>query len=434
MTLTTRDQAVVWHPFTQHKTTSLPIAISSGKGAYLYDENGKRYLDLISSWWANIHGHAEPAIAKAIYEQAITLEHVLFAGFTHEPAVKLAENLLEILPPHFSKVFYSDNGSTAVEVGLKMAYQYWRNLGETNRQRFIAFEGGYHGDTFGAMALGKHSGYFNHFHDLLFAVDTFAYPTTAMNDESTEEKEQKVLVALSEHLDKHGKDTAALIIEPLLQGASGMRMCTPRFMRDLEKLVRSHGVLIIYDEVLTGFYRTGSYFACIKAETTPDIICLAKGLTGGFLPLAVTVCQEKIYQAFLGDTIASALIHGHTFTANPISCAAALASMKILKSLDTKAQVAMIEKVHEEELTRMLNSGVVDNPRYCGTVAAFDNKFLDHYGSKRSYEIQNHFLEQGLLVRPLGKVFYFLSPYCITEEELRGAYDVAIHEMQGEIA
>lgn len=434
MTLSARDHAVLWHPYTQHKIAATPLPVTSGKGAYLYDENGKRYLDLISSWWVNLHGHAQPDIAKAIYEQAMQLEHVIFAGFTHEPAVKLAENILALLPAEFSKVFYSDNGSTAVEVALKMAHQYWRNHGETNRRRFLAFEGSYHGDTFGAMAVGKGCGFFGHYTDLFFEVDLLPYPAVAKNDANAEKIEQQVLAKISDHLDLYGKETSSLIIEPLVQGVAGMRMCTPRFLRNLEKLVHSHGILIIYDEVMTGFGRTGNYFSCLQAETTPDIICVSKGITGGFLPLAATICNEKIYQAFLGETMGSALIHGHSYAANPIGCAAALASLELLKSPETQAQIALIEKINKEELARMSEMGAVENARYCGTIAAFNFKCTEGYGSKRGYEIQNNFLEQGLLMRPLGNVFYFIPPYCITEEELRGAYDVAIHELQGEIA
>jgi adenosylmethionine-8-amino-7-oxononanoate aminotransferase len=434
MTLSERDQAVIWHPFTQHKIMATALPITSGKGAYLYDENGKRYLDLVASWWTNIHGHAQPDIAKAIYDQASTLEHVLFAGFTHEPAVELAENLLKLLPPAFSKVFYSDNGSTSIEVAIKMSYQYWRNLGQTKRRRFIAFEGAYHGDTFGAMSVSARAGYFSHFSDLLFSVDTFSYPTTYIGDKRTEEKEHEVLEQIKTHLECYADEIASLIIEPLVQGAAGMRMCTPRFLRALEKLVRSYNILIIYDEVMTGFSRTGDYFACLTAGTVPDIICMAKGMTGGFLPLSATICQARLYEAFLGDTFASALIHGHTYTANPIACAAGVASMKLLTSSATQAQVALIEQIHREELNRMVEIGAVEKPRYCGTIAAFEFKSSEGYGAKRGYEIQSSFIAQGLLMRPIGNVFYFFPPYCITEQELRGAYDVAIHEMQGEIA
>jgi adenosylmethionine-8-amino-7-oxononanoate aminotransferase len=431
MSLTARDQAAIWHPYTQHKTAAIPIPIVSGKGAYLYDENGKRYLDLISSWMVNLHGHAHPEIAKAIYEQALRLEHVIFSGFTHEPAVELAERILAILPDGFSKVFYSDNGSTSVEVALKMAHQYWRNLGDNNRKRIIAFEGAYHGDTVGGMSVGRGCQFYSQYERLLFEVDMLPYPLTWIGDENVIEKENRVLKTIALHLEQYATETSSLIIEPLIQGSGGMRMCSPRFLVELEKLVRAHNILLIYDEVMTGFGRTGADFSCTKAGTAPDIICLAKGLSGGFLPLAITACQEKIYEAFLGDTVASTLIHGHSFTGNPLGCAAGLASLTILQAEATQQQIKMIEKVHHEELTRVAATGVVEKARYCGTVAAFDYKIAGAYGSRESHILQNKFVAQGLLMRPLGNVFYFLPPYCITESELRNAYAVAIHEFEG---
>jgi adenosylmethionine-8-amino-7-oxononanoate aminotransferase len=434
MSLAERDQAILWHPYTQHQIAALPIPIVRGSGAYLIGENEKRYLDLISSWWVNAHGHCHPEIAKAIYEQAMTLEHVLFAGFTHEPAVSLAEKILALLPVVYTKIFYSDNGSTAVEVALKMAYQYWRNLGEHQRKRFITFDGGYHGDTFGAMAVGKYSGFFGQYTNLLFEVDSIPFPATWENDNTAVDKEQHTLNQLADYLEKHGTEVAALIIEPLVQGASGMNMCTPRFLRELEKLVRSHGVLIIYDEVMTGFGRVGEYFSCLKSETTPDIICVSKSISGGFLPLAMTICHEKIYAAFLSDTISTALIHGHTFTANPLACAASLASLALLQRNETEVQLRMIENIHQQMIAELSVLPVVEKIRYCGTIAAFNLKIQAGYGSKASSELQQRFLERGLLLRPLGNVIYFFPPYCTTETELKNAYEIVIQEIQGVFA
>ncbi len=428
MTISLRDQACIWHPLTQHQTASMPLPIVRGEGAYLIDESGKRYLDLISSWWVNLHGHSHPEIAKAIYDQAMTLEQVIFAGFTHEPAVMLAEELLKLLNNNFSKIFYSDNGSTAVEVALKMAYQYWHNQGEKKRRRFIAFERGYHGDTFGAMAVGKTSGYFAKFSELLFTVDMFPYPATWLRDNTILEKEQAVLNQLTDYLQKNAKEVAALIIEPLVQGAGGMQMCRPQFLPKLEQLMREYGVLIIYDEVMTGFGRTGDVFACLKANTKPDIICLSKGLTGGFLPLSVTACQEHIYQAFLGDNFDSALAHSHSFTANPLGCAAALASIKLLKSSEIINKINKISEIHSEILSSI---SAVDKPRYCGTIAAFDLKLTAKYGSLASQNIRELFLKRGLLIRPLGNVVYILPPYCVSEAELRQAYNVILEEIEG---
>lgn len=434
MTISQRDQNCIWHPFTQHKNVAEFVTMVSGKGAYLYDEQGKRYLDLISSWWVNLFGHSHPAIAEAIYQQAQILEQVSFLSITHEPAVQLAEELLPLLPQGFSKVFYSDNGSTATEVALKMAYQYWQNQGECQRNRFIAFERGYHGDTFGAMAVGKKSGFFGHFEELLFEVKMFSYPETWINDAGVQQKEQEVLQQITDYLEQYGKEIAALIIEPLIQGAGGMRMCRPEFLLKLEQVVRSYGVLIIYDEVMTGFYRTGEYFACLKAQTTPDIICLAKGLTGGFLPLAITACQEKIYQAFLGGSFKQALAHGHSFTANPLGCAAALASLKLLTAASTKAQIEQIELVHRQELQRYSKILPIRHARFCGTVAAFAVDVSADYGSDFSLTLRKNFFKRGLLISPLGNVVYLLPPYCVTPQELKMTYDSIAEEIQGIIA
>lgn len=432
MTISQRDKSVIWHPFTQHQMVPFAKTIVSGKGAYFFDQNGTRILDLISSWWVNLHGHAHPEIANAIYEQALRLEHISFANFTHEPAVQLAEEVLRILPHGFSKVFYSDNGSTAVEVAIKMAYQYWRNLGETNRKRFISFEQGYHGDTFGAMAMGQHSGFFNNFSDLFFNVSMMKYPETWLFDDEIEEQEQHILTLLDAYLAKHGNETAALIIEPLVQGAGGMRICREKFLQRLEERVRAYGILIIYDEVMTGFGRTGDYFACLKAKTQPDFICLSKGLTGGYLPLAMTVCSERIYHAFLGDTFHLALAHGHSFTANPLGCAAALASMKLLKNPVTQHQIKMIEQSHVEGLAYLQEEvPMIEHLRYCGTIAAFNVKMDVKYGSTASVELREKLYRRGLLIRPLGNVIYLLPPYCITEEELRLTYSILAEEIQG---
>jgi adenosylmethionine-8-amino-7-oxononanoate aminotransferase len=423
MTLALRDNAAIWHPLTQHQITPLPLPIVRGEGAYVFDESDNRYLDLVSSWWVTIHGHAEPTIAKAIYEQALKIEQIIFAGFTHEPAIQLAEKLLALLPHHFNKIYYSDNGSTAVEVALKMAYQYWRNQGE-KRSQFISFRHGYHGDTFGAMSVGKESFYFKQFSELLFDVNIFDYPATWLSDDAVEEKEKKILAQLKIYLEKHAHETVALIIEPLIQAAGGMNMCRPVFLQQLVALVKSYGVLIIYDEIMTGFYRTGELFACHKSQTAPDIICLSKGLTGGFLPLSVTACTEAIYQAFLGSDYTKALGHSHSYTANPLGCAAALASIKLLERAETLAQIKLIERIHHEELMLLANHPQIEKIRYCGTVAAFNLVLAADYGSQTSIHLRERFLKHGLIVRPIGNVIYLLPPYCITEIDLRRAYEV----------
>ena len=417
------DKDLIWHPFTQAQTAPDAIHIVRGEGAKLFDAAGRVYLDLISSWWVNIHGHAHPKIAKAIGDQAGTLEHVIFAGFTHEPAVRLAEQLTAILPGDLKRVFYSDNGSTAVEVALKIAYQFWRNKGE-QRKRFLAFDGGYHGDTVGAMSLGRSSGFFDVWQDLMFDIETVPFPATWQDDPACEKKEQESLAALDIYLNAHGGDTCAMIMEPLVQGAGGMRMCRPEFLQCLVEKLQSAGVLVIFDEVMTGFGRTGEHFACTKANVTPDMICLSKSLTGGFLPLAATVCSDKIYQAFLDDSFDKAFTHGHSFTANPLGCAAALASLELLLAPETQARITAIADIHGTRLAGLASLATLEHPRQTGTIAAIDVKAADSgYTASVGPRLKEYFLEQGLLIRPLGNVMYVLPPYCIGDDDLHRAYD-----------
>jgi len=421
-TLSQRDQKVVWHPFTQHRLAPQALPIARGKGAYLYDTEGKAYLDLISSWLVNIHGHAHPQIAQAIYDQAQQLEHVIFAGFTHEPGVAVAEKLLALLPSGFSKVFYSDNGATSVEVALKMAYQYWRNRGEPQHRRFLAFQDGYHGDTFGAMAVGRSCNFYDHFVDLMFEVDHAPFPGTWLGDPDVEKKENAALNWIEHYFQQYSTQLAAVIIEPLIQATGGANICRPEFLRALERLARQYQVLIIYDEVMTGFGRTGALFACEKAGTRPDLICLSKGITGGFLPLAVTICQENIFEAFLHQDINYALIHGHSYTANPLACAAALASLTLLEEPATQAQIRMIEETHQKNFQALVELPYVEKLRFCGTMAAFNAAIHTPYGSPLSYQWRQAFLDRGLLVRPLGNTVYLLPPYCISQDDLNRAY------------
>jgi len=429
MNLTQRDAQAIWHPFTQHATAANPVGISRGKGAYLFDENNHALLDLISSWWVNLHGHAHPTIAKAIYDQAMQLEHVIFAGFTHEPAVQLAENLLTVLPSNLKKVFYSDNGSTAIEVALKMAYQFWYNQGQKQKQTFIAFERGYHGDTFGAMALGKSSGYFHAYENFLFEVKTFAFPQTWHGCITAEKDEQLVLRQLENYLAQSGETVIGMLIEPLIQGAGGMRMCRSNFLVALKKLCQKYQVLLIFDEVMTGFYRTGEYFAATKAAVAPDIMCLAKGITGGFLPLAATVCTEAIYAAFLSQTFQKTLVHGHSYTANPLGCAAGLASLKLLQQRETQSNIKQIVATHEQQLQMLASCKNVKRARQTGTIAAFELSDQFAYASPASQALQHRFAKRGLLIRPLGNVIYLMPPFCITPEELIESYTILMEEL-----
>ncbi|WP_265021569.1 adenosylmethionine--8-amino-7-oxononanoate transaminase [Wolbachia endosymbiont (group A) of Icerya purchasi] len=416
MNLSKRDRKIIWHPFTQEKVAKLPIAIKKAHGSYLYDENGKAYLDLISSWWVNLHGHAHPKIAQAIYEQSMTLEHVIFAGFTHEPAVTLCEKLKTLLPDKLSRFFFSDNGSTAVEVALKMAYQYWWNQGNRERTTFLSFEGGYHGDTFGAMSVGVKSGFHDAFSNLLFSVLTIPFPETWDEDEEIENKEEHSLKVLEGHLRAGSHKIAALILEPLVQGASGMRMCRPEFVRKVVNLVRRHGILIICDEVMTGFGRTGTYFAFEQTQIIPDFLCISKGLTGGFLPLALTITTEEVYSAFLSEHFTKAFVHGHSYTANPLGCAAAIASLDSLVKHDTMESIKRIHSIHKKELVNLSEACKnVERARVTGTIAAFD--------VHDAQTLKIKFLEQGLLIRPLGNSVYLLPPYSISTFELEEAYN-----------
>jgi adenosylmethionine-8-amino-7-oxononanoate aminotransferase len=423
--ITALDRHHVWHPFTQAQTAPAPIPITSAKGIRLYAEDGREFLDLISSWWVSLHGHAHPTIATAIAKQAQTLEQVIFAGFTHQPAAQLAAELVQRLPDGLTRVFFSDDGSTAVEVALKMALQYWRNHGEDQRTRFLAFEGGYHGDTVGAMSAGKGCGFFDTYGSLLFEVGLLPFPATWDGDDDVAAKERAALARLDDYLADHGNTIAAVIIEPLIQGSAGMRMCRPAFLQALAAKLQAAGILLIFDEVMTGFGRTGAMFASLKAQVTPDIICLSKGLTAGFLPMSVTVAKESIYAAFLGENFDRALVHGHSFTANPLGCAAALASLQVFADEQTLAKLPQIESWHRQGLAQLATHPQVRHVRVMGTIAAFDVVTEDAgYTSQIGSQLKAFFHERGLLLRPLGNVVYLLPPYCVTQEELAHAYAV----------
>lgn len=417
MGLSERDRKHIWHPFTQEKTAALPIAIAKGQGSYLYDEDGKPYLDLTSSWWVNLHGHAHPEIARAIYEQALKLEHVIFAGFTHEPAVRLCELMTKILPSSLSKFFFSDNGSTSVEIAIKMAYQYWQNKGGKERELFLSFDGGYHGDTFGAMSLGAKSGFHDTFSGLFFDVLSVPFPATWDDDFKVASKEKHALEVMEGYLVGNKDKVAAIIMEPIIQGASGMRMCRVEFVRKVMQLARSHGVLVIFDEVMTGFGRTGKIFAMDHIGMTPDFICLSKGITGGFLPLALTVTTEEVYAAFLSDNPHNAFAHGHSYTANPLACAAAVASFELLVNPRTEKTIREINQAHKDGIAYLKENCVrVCKARVFGTIAAFE------VDGQYEFDLKAKFLECGLLIRPLGNVIYLLPPYSVTASELEGAY------------
>lgn len=402
------------------KTAGPPLPVRRAEGAVLELEDGRRIVDCISSWWVTLHGHGNRVIADAIYEQAKTLEHVIFAGFTHQPAQELSELLLKHLPPHFDRVFFSDNGSTSVEVAIKMAVQFWRNSGEPERKRLIGFEGGYHGDTVGAMSAGGSSAFWTHFRSLMFDVDTVPFPATFDGDPERAQHEAESLQALEKLLTSHPGECAAVIVEPLIQGAAGMRMCSEEFLRNVNEIVRESGTLLIFDEVMTGFGRTGDWFACTKSRTEPDIICLSKGITGGFLPLSVTVCTQRIYDAFYADELEKAFFHSHSYTGNPIACAAGVASMNLLEQSSEVFQTweARHRSLWKEYLEPL---PVTTRPRFCGTIFAFDLNLPGDpgYFNSRAPQLRAEFLKEGLLLRPLGNTVYLMPPYCTDDETLK---------------
>ena len=419
------EQTRIWRPFTQMKTAAESLKVQSGQGIMLQLEDGREVMDMISSWWVNIHGHGNPVIAEAIHAQALKCEQVIFADFVHDPALELTERLEKLLPEGLSHFFFSDNGSTAVEVSLKMSLQYWQNQGEKQRTRFVAFEGAYHGDTVGAMSVSAESGFNNLFQSLMFEVDRVPYPETHDGDEGIEEREQEVLKRLQELLSSG--QHAGVIIEPLVQGAGGMRCCRPEFLRDLEQLVRNSGSLLIYDEVMTGFGRTGEWFASRKSKSSPDIICLSKGITGGTLPLSVTVCKDQVYDAFYSDDPHKAFYHGHSFTANPLGCAAANASLQLLE--ENQEMFRQIEGWHRAELQKLSGHPRIQRQRTCGTIAAMDlvTEKGSGYFNPIGKQLQKLCFDNGVYLRPLGSVLYLLPPYCITKTQLEEAYAVITH-------
>lgn len=407
-TLQERDQEYIWHPFTPLQGAGNNIAIKSAKGIYLYTEDDKKIIDGISSWWVNLHGHSNPEIAEAIYMQAQELEHVIFAGFTHEPAIRLAESLLKIAPGNLSKVFFSDNGSTAVEVSLKMALQYWYNLGEA-KTKIIAIEGAYHGDTFGSMSVGARSMFSKPFDSLLFSVDFIPFP---------DGNEGEILSKLEKYLSQG--DVAGFIYEPLVQGASGMRMYSAEFLDKILALVRENGSFLIADEVFTGFGRTGKLFASDYLKEKPDIIALSKGITGGTLPLGVSIASEKIVSAFRSEDKTKTFFHGHSYTANPIACAVANKSLEMLLRAECQDQIAMISKMQAEFVGRYRSHDAIQSIRSLGTILALDLKVHDggSYLSQVRDVAYAFFIEKGILLRPLGNTIYFIPPYVIKKEEM----------------
>lgn len=414
--LSVRDKDAVWHPFTPQLGPADNIAIVRGDGTLVFDEKGNSYIDAISSWWVNIHGHCNPYITQRIKEQLDKLEHVLFSGYTHAPAVELAEKLKKLLPG-MDKVFFSDDGSTSVEVALKMAFQYWHNKG-TPRTKVIAFENSYHGDTFGSMSVGARNVFSNAFSDFLFDVVHIPVPVAGREEE-----------CLAELLSQLDENTAAFIFEPLVQGAAGMIMYDAAVLDKIIGLCNEAGVITIADEVMTGFGRTGTMFATDQCENKPSIICLSKGLTGGFMPLGVTMCAREVYEAYLTSDRTKTFFHGHSYTANPLACAAAVASLEWFGKGNVWTAIESLSKSMKSARDKFHSHPLVADARCCGTILALELKsdeqtgYLNEVGEK----VAAFFHERGVIMRPLGNVIYTIPPYCTTSQQLKQIFS-AIEE------
>lgn len=409
--LAERDKAIIWHPYTQMKTIADPIGIVKGEGVYLIDETGKKYIDAVSSWWVNLHGHSHPHIAKRVSEQLYTLEHAIFAGFTHSPAIELAEGLLNILPANQAKIFYSDNGSTAVEVALKMCLQYWSNKGEP-RKKVLAFNNSYHGDTFGAMAVSARSAFTAPFESLLFDVVYVDTPNAENIDH------------LKAQISNFKSQISSFIYEPLVQGSAGMLMYGVKYLDELLDHCRQNNVFLIADEVMTGFGRTGKIFASDYLTNTPDIVCLSKGLTGGTMALGVTSCTQQIFDAFLSEDKLKTFFHGHSFTANPIACAAAIASLELTLAPENLENIRRISDSHSRFAQKISGHRKLRDIRQTGTILAFEweTEGNSSYFSGLRDNLYVYFLNEGIILRPLGNIIYILPPYCITNQQLDFIY------------
>ncbi len=412
MTLQERDKKHLWHPLTQHQLHPDALPIVRAEGALLYDEQGKSYIDGIASWYTAMYGHCHPQIIAKVQQQMTTLDHIVFSGFTHAPAIELSEQLIALLPDNQDKIFFSDNGSTANEVAIKMALQYHFNRGD-QRTTIIAFEDGFHGDTFGAMSASGLSVYNGPFEDFFIDVQRIPTPTTA-NIETVKEQLQTLITT---------HRVAAFIYEPLVQGANAMHMFDGGLLEQLLQICQAHGVITIADEVMTGFGKTGKHFASEHLETQPDIISMSKALTAGFVPMGVTSCAGYIYDAFLDNSIGKAFFHAHTYSGTPIACAVALAGIELLQSDAIQLNIQRIIHSHQQFDTKVRQHPLVKSTRQLGVIYALDLAIdMDRYGNKR-YEIFDHFMRQGIYLRPLGKTIYILPPYVITAQQLTLIYD-----------
>ncbi len=432
------DRAYLWHPYTQMLSAPLPIPVARGEGIYLYTAQGERILDGISSWWVNIHGHSHPYLNEALARQAAQLEHVMFAGFTHRPAAVLAEKLVQILPPGLTRIFYSDNGSTAVEVGLKMALQFWSNQNQEQRRTFVVLDHAYHGDTVGAMSASAQSVFTASFEPMLFPVERVHAPYCYRCPLSLKPSTcgTQCLQSLESVLRTHEGAIAGVLVEPMLQAAGGMIVWPEAFLRGVRRLCDDFDTLMIADEVLTGFGRTGKMFACEHASISPDLICLSKAITGGYLPLGVTAATERIYEAFLSNDRRKTFFHGHSFTANPLACAVGIASLELFRSEGSLERVGRLESIFRARRDSLQSCRHVGEVRILGGVIALElvrDKRTRHAGGyldRIGPQLTQHFLERGLLLRPLGNVLYFMPPYVIREDEANWALDQITDALQ----
>ncbi|TRX58304.1 adenosylmethionine--8-amino-7-oxononanoate transaminase [Fulvivirga sp. M361] len=413
-----KDKNTIWHPFTPLEGVDDPLLITKADGVYLHTDDGRKIIDAISSWWVNLHGHGHPYIADRVCQQAKTLEHVVFAGFTHQPAITLAENLLSILPENQSKIFYSDNGSTAVEVALKMAFQFWFNQNK-DKKRVIAIDGAYHGDTFGTMSVGERGDFTKPFVPFLFNVDYIDFPQSGM---------EELVIQQFKDLIKTN-DVAAFIFEPLIQGASGMRIYEAKLLDELIAIARKHDVICIADEVMTGFGRTGELFASDYLNNKPDILCLSKGITGGTMALGVTSCTEEIIKVYRSSNLKKAFLHGHSFTANPLACTASNASYDLLMKPECQASIKRISRLNQDFVQKNVSRPALREIRSLGTIMAleFETTNDSSYFSEMRNVLYPFFLEKNILLRPLGNLIYIIPPYIITDEQLLKVYE-AIEE------
>lgn len=409
-------ESKIWHPFTQHGLNEPTIKIKYAKDEFLYTFDDKKIIDGISSWWVNTLGHSNPKIIKAIQNQAESLQQVIFAGFTHNPAEEVAAKIQEFLPPQLEYVFFSDSGSTSIEVALKMAVGYFHNKGIENKTKIVAFESAYHGDTFGGMSSGGKSIFNKPYTNMLFDVVHLPFPEKG--------KEDKTIIAFKELLQKQNSEIAAIMIEPLILGSGGMIIYEPFVIDELYKLAKEYGVFFVLDEVMTGFGRTGTIFAFEQTNIIPDIICLSKGITGGHLPLAITVATKEIYEAFYSKNKADMFYHSSSYTANPIACAAASANLNIWKEESVLDKVKSINQYHRDKMKIFEQNEFVKNPRVLGSIFALDIKVeKEGYLSDIAIDLYRYYIENGVLLRPLGNTVYIMPPYCISENSLNQIYD-----------